>query len=150
MQGTPLATAALAAAAVSMRARGEYAVLSFAEDVVAVNAMWENRSGPDVVDRTLALRGHGTTDVAGALLAAGRQLAGADARRRITVLLSDCRATEPGDVIRAAGAVDELIIIAPESDDDAAAELADAVGARWTTVAGPLSILGAFERVIDR
>ena len=150
MNGRPLATAALAAAAVSMRAKGEYAVLSFARDVIAVKAMWENRSRDDVVDRVLALRGHGTTDVAGALRAAGDQLARASARRRVTVLLSDCRATEPGDVIGAAQALDELVVLAPEGDAEEAAELAAAVGARWTTVAGPTSIVPALGRVLDR
>ena len=53
-----------------------------------------------VVDGVLALRGHGTTDLAGALAAAGQQLARSSAGRKITVLLSDCRATEPGDVRR--------------------------------------------------
>ena len=72
----------------------------------------------------LALRGHGTTDLAGALQAAGQQLARSSAGRKITVLLSDCRATEPGDVVAAAAALDELAIVAPEGDADAATELA--------------------------
>ena len=81
MHGAPLATAALSAAAVAARAEGEYAVLSFAREVVAPKAMWEVRSVDDVVDRVLALRGHGTTDVAGALLAANAQLRASSARR---------------------------------------------------------------------
>ncbi len=150
MHGRPLATAALAAAAVSLRATGEYAVLSFAREVIAVKAVWENRSNADVVDRVLALRGHGTTDVAGALVAARQQLERTAARRRVTVLLSDCRATEPGDVEAAARCADELVILAPEGDSDDAAELAGAVGARWTTVSGPSTIVGAIARVLER
>ena len=150
MHGRPLATAALAAAAISLRATGEYAVLSFARDIVAIKASWENRSPADVVDRILALRGHGTTDVAAALIAAHRQLAATGARRRVTVLLSDCRATEPGDVEAAARCNDELVILAPEGDDADAAELAAAVGARWAPVAGPSSVVGAIARVLER
>lgn len=150
MNGAPLATAALAAAAVAARAEGEYAVLSFGRDVVAPKAMWETRSDDDVIDRVLSLRGHGTTDVAGALLAAGAQLSASSSPRRVAILLSDCRATEPGDAVAAARTLDELIIIAPEGDSDEAAELAEAVGARWTTVDGPSSIVGAISRVLER
>ncbi len=150
MYGAPLATAALSAAAVAARAEGEYAVLSFAREVVAPKAMWETRSVDDVIDRTLALRGHGTTDVAGALLAANAQLRASSAARQVAILLSDCRSTEPGDVIGAARTLDELVVIAPEGDSDDAAELAEAVGARWTTVDGPSSIIGAIARVLER
>jgi len=150
MHGAPLATAALSAAAVAARAEGEYAVLSFARDMVAPKAMWEARAIDDVIDRVLALRGHGTTDVAGALLAAGAQLGSSSARRRVTILLSDCRSTEPGDMFGAARSLDELVVIAPEGDSAEAAELADAVGARWTTVDGPASIVGSIGRALER
>ncbi|MEO6570571.1 MAG: vWA domain-containing protein [Ilumatobacteraceae bacterium] len=150
MHGEPLATAALAAAAVAVRAEHEYAVLSFGREVVAPKAMWEQRSVDDVIDRILALRGHGTTDVARALWSAGQQLATASARRRVTILLSDGRSTEPGDVVAAARGLDELVVIAPEGDAVEAAELADAVGARWTTVSGPSTIVAALSRVLDR
>ena len=148
MEGRPLATAALAAAAVAVRADNEFAVLSFGKDVVAPKAMWERRSADDVIDRVLSLRGHGTTDLAGALLAAGEQLRASSAARRVVVLLSDCRATEPGDVIGAAKALEELVIIAPEGDSVEAVELAEQVAARWTTVSGPTSVAGAFDRVL--
>jgi len=150
MHGRPLATAALAAAAVAVRADRDYAVLSFGREVVAAKAMWEVRSIDDVIDRVLALRGHGTTDVARALSSAGQQLRSASAARRITILLSDCRATEPGDAIAAARALDEVVILAPEGDSAAAAELADAIGARWTTIEGPSSVVAAIARVLDR
>ena len=150
MHGGPLATAALAAAAISARADGRYAVLSFGREVVAVKAMWEQRSVDDVIDRVLALRGHGTTDVARALLAAAEQQATVAAGRRITVLLSDCRATEPGDVVAAARALDELVILAPDGDAEEAAELASCVGARWAQVSGPTSIVPAHARALDR
>lgn len=150
MSGEPVATAALAAAAVSIRAGSECAVLSFGRDVVACTAMWEHHDPEDVVDRVLALRGHGTTDVAGALRAARAQLDTSGAQRRVTILLSDCRATEPGDVVAAARALDELVVIAPDGDSLEAVELAEQVGARWTTVAGPASIVAALGRVLDR
>ncbi len=148
MEGRPLATAALAAAAVAIRADNEFAVLSFGKDVVAPKAMWERRGPDDVIDRVLSLRGHGTTDVAGALMAAAEQLRASSAARRVVVLLSDCRATEPGDVIGAARSIEELVIIAPDGDSIEAIELAEEVGARWTTVTGPTSVPAAFDRVL--
>jgi Mg-chelatase subunit ChlD len=150
MNGEPVAAAAMAAAVVASRAEREYAVLSFGRDVVACTAMWEQHDPDEVIDRVLALRGHGTTDLAGALGAAREQLAASSAQRRVTVLLSDCRATEPGDVIGAAAALDELVIIAPEGDAAEAEALAGAVGARWTTSSGPSSVVAALGRVLDR
>jgi VWA domain containing CoxE-like protein len=153
MHGRPLATAALAAGAIALRSgsgRDEYAVLSFSRDVIAVKAMWEHRTPEDVVDRVLALRGHGTTDIAAALRAAAHQLAGAGAARSVTVLLSDCRATEPGDVVTAAAALDRLVILAPEGESSDAERLAGEVGARLATYAGPSSVVAALSAVLER
>ena len=151
MHGRPLATAALAAAAVALRAdRDDYAVLSFAREVVAAKAVWEQRTVEDVVARVLALRGHGTTDVAAALSAAADQVRAASASRSVTVLLSDCRATEPGDVFTAAAAIDHLVVLAPAGDDADARHLADAVGATCATYDGPASVVPALAAVLDR
>ena len=70
------------------------------------------------------------------------------AGRKITILLSDCRATEPGDVAGRRPALDELVIIAPAGDDAAARALAAEVGAAITTVAGPTGIPDAFAAVL--
>jgi hypothetical protein len=151
MAGRALATAGLAAAAVAARADpADVAVLSFARSVVAVSALADRHDPGQVVDRVLALRGHGTTDLAAALRAAAAQLAPARASRRVTVLLSDCRPTEPGDVIAAATALDELIIVAPAGDSDEAERLARDSGARWATVAGPADVVPTFDAVLDR
>ncbi|MEZ5297490.1 MAG: VWA domain-containing protein [Ilumatobacteraceae bacterium] len=73
MHGEPMATAAMSAAVVAARAERDYAVLSFGRDVIACTAMWEHHDTDEVIDRVLALRGHGTTDVAGVLVAARQQ-----------------------------------------------------------------------------
>lgn len=150
MHGRPLATSALAAAVVAARTPDAYAVLSFARDVVAARAMWETRPTDEVIDRVLSLRGHGTTDVALALRAAGAQLATASAARRVTVLLSDCRATEHGDVVGAARSLDELVVLAPDGDSAEAAALAESAGGRWTTVSGPSDVVAALSSVLNR
>jgi hypothetical protein len=148
MGGKPLATNAVAAAAVAFRSPDDFSVVSFAKDSVVVKSQDGSTTVEAVVDGVLALRGHGTTDLASALAAAGQQLSRSNAGRKITILLSDCRATEPGDVLVAAAALEELAIVAPEGDSEAAEELASAVGAAITTVAGPATAADALSRVL--
>jgi Mg-chelatase subunit ChlD len=149
MGGKPLATSAVAAAAVAWRSPDDYSVLSFGKEVIAVKSQDVAVSSETVVDAVLALRGFGTTDVAGALRAAADQLARTQAGRRITILLSDCRATEPGDAVAAAARLDELAIIAPAGDEADARELAARTGARLATVDGPASVADAIGAVLD-
>jgi Mg-chelatase subunit ChlD len=148
MSGRPLATSAVIAAAVAFRAPEDFSVVSFARDAVVVKSQDVVAPPATVVDGVLALRGHGTTDLAGALHAARQQLGRSSAGRKVTVLLSDCRATEPGDTKAAASALEELAIIAPAGDDDAAIELARAVGAAITSVAGPSDAAEAITRIV--
>jgi uncharacterized protein with von Willebrand factor type A (vWA) domain len=77
MGGKPLATAALAAAAVAWRAPVDYSVLAFGKDVVVAKRPGRAKSGEQVVNDVLSLRGFGTTDLAGALQVAGEQLVAA-------------------------------------------------------------------------
>lgn len=143
MTGEPLATNAVAAAAVALRAPADYSVIAFAGDVTVVKAQLAVVEPVTVVDAVLGLRGAGTTDVAAALRGAAVQLAGSRAARRITVLLSDCRANAPGDAIAAAALVDELLVIAPAGDNADAEAFARATGARLAMIAGPSDIPAA-------
>lgn len=149
MTGRPLATAAVAASSVAWRSPDDYSVLSFGKDVIAAKSQDIAKSNERVIDAVLALRGFGTTDVAGALTAAAEQLSRSRAGRKIVVLLSDCRATAPGDVVGAARRLDELVIVAPESDDAEALVLASTVGCRVTSVTGPSDAVAALSRVLD-
>jgi Mg-chelatase subunit ChlD len=150
MTGAPLATAAVAAAAVAWRAPDDHSVVAFSSEAIVVKSQDAPRPAERIVNDLLALRGFGTTDIALALRTAARQLARSRAARRVTVLLSDCRANVAGDVISAARALDELWVVAPEGDSDDAAALAASVGAQLTTVAGPSDIPHAFTRLLDR
>ena len=150
MTGRPLATAGVATAAVAWRAPEDYSVLSFGKDTIAAKSQDAIRSNEQVVDAVLALRGFGTTDIAGALRAAAAQLARSRAGRKIVILLSDCRSTVAGDVEGAASTLDELVIIAPESDDAEATDLAARIGVRLATVSGPSDAAAALGRVLDR
>lgn len=149
MGGKPLANSAMAAASIAAREPADYSVLVFGKDIIAAKSQEVHKSGDDVVNMVLALRGFGTTDLAGALHAAREQLSRSRASRKITVLLSDCRATVDGDARAAASALDELVIIAPLDDEMEARVFAQEVGARFTTVSGPSDIPDAMRRVLD-
>ncbi|MGQ0629686.1 MAG: VWA domain-containing protein [Sporichthyaceae bacterium] len=150
MGGDRLAAAALTAAAAALRAPGDYAVLSFAREVTVHKPLEATNSPEAVIDAVLGLRGHGVTALSAALTAAGAQLERSAAARRVVVLLSDCRATDDVDPVPAAGALPELVIVAPTADCEQAADLACRAGARWAAMRGAsdapaalLALLGA-------
>ncbi|MEY2610752.1 MAG: hypothetical protein RLZZ128_1401, partial [Actinomycetota bacterium] len=148
MGGKPLATSAMAAAAVAWRSPEDYSVIAFGKDVVVAKSQNSTKSGEQVVNDVLSLRGFGTTDLAGALRAAGEQLSRTRAGRRITVVLSDCRATVEGDVVAAARSLEEVVILAPAGDDAEARVLAAQVGARLAVIDGPTDVPGALREVL--
>ena len=150
MGGKPLAAAAIAAAAVAMRSPRSYSVLVFGKEVVAVKGQGAGTSSERVVTDVLSLRGHGTTDLARALLAAGEQLSRSTAGRKIVILLSDCRATVEGDAVGAAASLPEVVIIAPDQDCDEAVSFANQCGARIATTAGPSGVAEALATVLER
>ncbi len=148
MGGEPLATSAVAAAAVAWRAPEDYSVITFGKDVVVVKSQESSKGSELVVNDVLTLRGFGTTDLAGALRTASEQLSRSRAGRRIAVVLSDCRATVEGDVAAAARGLDEVVIIAPAQDDAEARALASQIGARLATVAGPSEVPAALQTAL--
>jgi len=115
-----------------------------------VKGQGSNKSSERVVTDVLSLRGHGTTDLAGALRAAGDQLNRSTAARKIVVLLSDCRSTVEGDVHAAAAALPELVVVAPEQDCEEAIRFASECGARIATAAGPSHVVEALRCVLER
>lgn len=149
MGGEPLATAALAAAAVASREPDDYSVVMFSNESVVVKSQDANRESADVVDRVLSLRGFGTTDLAGALRAARQQLGRSHATHKVVVLLSDCRATNTDEAAAAAAGFDDLLVIAPATDVDEARAFAESVGARFATVSGPSDVPAAFAALLD-
>jgi len=149
MNGTRLATAALATAACAWRAAEDHSVVAFSKDVIVIKSQDQVRPAEAVAGDVLRLRGHGTTDLALALRTAHDQLARSRAQRRVTILLSDCRPTTGSDPAVAAGRLEELCIVTPADDVDDAIELARATGARWTPLDGPSSIPAAFAGLLD-
>ncbi len=149
MDGERLASAALAAAVCAWRAPAQFAVLAFSDRAIAIKDLEQTKSPERVVAEVLALRGHGTTDVALALRAAARQMATSTATRKLTILLSDAEVTTGGDPVPPARGLDELVILAPSDEPEHARVLATASGARMAEVGGPMSVLDALRRVVQ-
>ena len=149
MTGARLASAATVAAACALRAPQEHAVLSFAASVDVIRPLVSDIVPAVVAGRLLRLRGHGVTRLSDALKAAREQLSHAQARRRVVILLSDCRTTDDDDTLETARALQELIILAPADDHEQAAQLADLAGARWGALANPLDAAAVLDQLLD-
>jgi Mg-chelatase subunit ChlD len=148
MNGVRLTTAAVTGAACLTMAPQEHAVLAFAAQTRALKPLAGSASPARTIERILALRGHGTTGLAGALQAARNQLARAQAKRRVVLLLSDCRATDEVDAVPAARALEELLILAPAADDDEARRLAREAGASIASIRSVLDVPAALNRML--
>ncbi len=148
MSGRRLATAAVAAAACAHRAPIDWSVIAFADRVIAIKSQGDSRSPNEVVDDLLRLRGQGTTDLAAALRAAAGQLDRSRAKRRVTILMSDCRATSGAAALPIARQLDELCILAPADDAEDAMDFARNSGARVATVEAPTDIPAALQNIL--
>ena len=150
MSGARLAAAATVAAACALRAPAEHAVLSFAAEVDVIRPLVSDLTPASVAERLLRLRGHGTTRLARALKAAAAELTHARARRRVVILLSDCRGTDDDDAPETARALPELIVLAPADDHEQAARLAGRAGARWGMIAHPLDAAATLDSLLHQ
>ncbi len=149
MNGARLASAALAAAVCAWRAPKQFAVIAFGDRAIEIKGMQGTKAPEVVVSEVLALRGHGTTDVALALRAAQQQLAISSATRRITLLLSDAEVTTGGDPVPIARSLDELLVLAPSDELEHARLLIEAAGGRLGEVGNPMSVLGALRTILQ-
>jgi len=116
MAGPGVAMAAVAAAAVVLSAGDRLApsVIAFSGDVRVLLRHGARRPPQDLVGDLISLRGHGLTDLAGALRAAAAQLARTDGGERVAVLLSDCLRTAGPDPAAALHGIDRLHVLCPE------------------------------------
>lgn len=148
MNGERLTTAAVTGAACLSRAPEEHAVVAFAARTTVLKPLVRKVPTRRTVEEILNLRGHGTTNVADALKEAGTQVGMARARRRVVVLLSDCRSTDDIDAVPAARGLDELIILAPAGDDDEARHLARESGSKIGSVESVLDVPRVLSRLL--
>ncbi len=148
MLGPRLATAAVVASAIVLSRPADASVLAVAREALVLRSQGSDRSAEQVVGDLLVLRGHGVTDLALALGAAEAQLARSDARRKVCLLLSDCRSTAGPDPVDAARRLQELAILAPGDDQADAEALSRSTGARLIPLDGPLDAAGAVQRAL--
>ena len=144
MSGKPLATNAVAAAAVAFRSPDDFSVVSFAKDSVVVKSQdvpTDGRGRRRRRARPARPRHHRSRRAPWPPPASSCPAPAPAARSR-----SCCRTAGPpsrATSLVAAAALEELAIVAPEGDSEAAEELANAVGAALTTVAGPATAADA-------
>jgi hypothetical protein len=153
MQGQAVALAAVAAAGVVLAAGDGLvpAVVAFGSGVRVLQAHGVRRPPEELLSDLVALRGHGTTDLAAGLREAAGQLAGAVADERLVVLLSDCIHTAGDDPAAALGGIDRLQVLVPLGGADAqaaAAALAARRGGRAQPVRRLTEVGPALTRVL--
>ena len=156
MHGLAVALAAVAAAGVVVaneegRARLEPSVVAFGAEVRVLQPQGVRRPPEDLLSDLVALRGHGTTDLAAGLREASTQLAGAVADERLAVLLSDCLHTSGDDPAEALGGIDRLHVLVPLGGveaEAAASALAARGGGRAQTVRRLAEVAPALTRVL--
>ena len=148
MLGPRLATAAVVASAIVLSRPADASVLAVAREALVLRSQGSDRSAEQVVGDLLVLRGHGVTDLSLALDAAAVQLARSNARRKVCVLLSDCRSTAGPPPAEAARRLDELAILAPADDSADAEALGQSTGARLVPLDGPLDAAAAVQRAL--
>ncbi|SHK20946.1 MoxR-like ATPase [Pseudonocardia thermophila] len=157
MAGLAVALAAVAAAGVIVaNERGAPAlqpsVIAFGAQVRVLQAQGVRRPPEELLGELVALRGHGTTDLAAALRAASVQLASAVADERMVVLFSDCLHTTGDDPATALGGIDRLHVLVPlggAEAEAAAAALAARGGGRAQTVRRLAEIGPALTRILS-
>ena len=130
MSGLAVAIAAVAGASAVLAAgrRLSPAILVFSQDITVLQAQGTHRPPGELVTELVQLRGHGVTNLAGALRAASAELATAPAEERVALLLSDCLPTTGGDPAQALGGISRLHVLCPLPS--AESELAAATLAR--------------------
>jgi magnesium chelatase subunit D len=143
MAGPGVAMAAVAAAAVVLAAGDRLApsVIAFSGDVRVLQRHGDRRPPQDLVGDLISLRGHGLTDLAGALRAAAAQLARADGGERVAILLSDCLRTAGPDPAAALHGIDRLHVLCPGERSGPEAAPAAALARAGGGISQPVSRL---------
>jgi magnesium chelatase subunit D len=157
MQGLAVALASVAAAGVIVaneagREKLQPSVLTFSAGVQVLQAQGVRRPPEDLLSELVALRGHGTTDLAAGLREASKQLATAVADERTVVLLSDCLHTAGDDPADALAGIDRLHVLVPLGGPEAeaaAGPLAARGGGRAQTVRRLAEVGPALTRILS-
>lgn len=156
MQGLAVALAAVTAAGVIVaneagREKVQPSVLTFGASVRVLQPQGVRRPPEALLSELVALRGHGTTDLAAGLRAASAQLGSAVTDERLVVLLSDCLHTAGDDPVDALAGIDRLHVLVPLGGveaEAAAGALAARGGGRAQTVRRLADVGPALTRIL--
>ncbi len=144
MSSGGIGNAALAAAAIALRAGIDFSVVVVSDRALILKAQGSHRPIERVIDDLLTLQSYGWTNLAIGLDAARAQLARAPGGgRRIAILLSDGRANRGGDPLQAARALDTLHVVSTSDVGDAGCALAAAGRGRAVRIDGRQEIVSA-------
>ena len=157
MQGLAVALAAVAAAGVIVANEGgreklQPSVLTFSAGVQVLQAQGVRRAPEELLSELVALRGHGTTDLAAGLREASTQLASVVTDERMVVLLSDCLHTAGDGPAEALAGIDRLHVLVPLGGveaEAAAGALASRGGGRAQTVMRLADVAPALTRILS-
>lgn len=155
MTGEALASAALAAAVVSLAVstEGTCRIIGFADDARTLYDSTRDRSPAVAVQRVLALEGHGRTDLAAGLRAAAAPYgAGARSGAHETLVLSDCVATTGPAPATALAGLDRVHVLSPSREAGAVTagrQLARRGHGRFEDVTDVGRIAAALNRVLS-
>ena len=153
MGGRPVSVAAVAASAVLLAGSSHLrtSVLAFSGGVAVLQPGERPRPAESIVSDLVALRGHGSTDLAAALRAAAVQLAATGVDEHVVVLLSDCLATAGDDPASALVGIDRLHVLCTGTTEEswaAAAALAARGRGQWRKVERLAEVPGALTAML--
>ena len=120
MRGAGMALAALAGAAVALAAdrKADCSVIAFNQDVTVLQRQGGRKPAEELVEIILSLQASGTTNLELALRTAAAQLARAEARDRVAIVMSDGLATAGGNPLAAVSGIDCLHVLGTSADED--------------------------------
>ncbi len=143
MSGAGIATAALAAAAIALRARTDFSVVVVRDRALILRDHGSNRSIEAVIDDLLTLRSYGWTNLGAGLCAARAQLARAVGSHRIAILLSDGDSNRGADPLPLARRLETLHVVSTAGTGSACRALASAGHGRAVCIEAPHDIVPA-------
>jgi Mg-chelatase subunit ChlD len=118
MGASRLSAAAVATAALAMRAPSDFSVIAVADKALVLRGQGSSRPVEAIVDDLFGLRSFGWTDLALGLTAARAQLARSSAGRKMTLLLTDGQANRGLDPAREAARLELVHVIVPGTAND--------------------------------
>jgi hypothetical protein len=143
-----LSAAAVATAALALRAPADFSVVAVSDKALILKAQGSTRPADAVVDDLFGLRSYGWTDLSLGLRAARAQLARSTATRKLTLLLTDGQANRGADPAVEAARLDTVHVIVPGAVNAACAEIARAGRGRVAVVTSLADTPGAINALL--